>query len=478
MTSVSKKQYILCGKKLVLPEMREHKIGEIYLYAHVNLNMVQCETADCKKVILLGSAFCTDKAGKSVCDDISAFSGDDIESVTEYWTGRWTLITENEIITDACGLMGAFYGEKEGNVFISSSPALIAEVMEYETESKVKADGINWQILPYSIVQGVRSLLCTQKIVFENGNITVSQKILIKDEREKSTDEKCRAVADMLVNACKNIHSFSGKNITLALTGGKDSRLTFSALLKSGVPFNAYTAEHGNISHSDKTVPAALAKKFGIEHSYVKSKPFSEEMLADYYNFCAGNSNGADAMFYARGQFSSFGEDALIIRSGLFEAGQTYARSYTAPDISGFAKGMTDYYSDLRNSDKQASAFKEWINNAKEHPISHIDIRDRFYIEQRVGGWAAAIEQSLDINDFTSIQIANCSALLSILLSCSDEERKNLALSYETIKILESQALSIEINKASLGDILLRIKKIAKNPRKKLKNFINKIKRK
>ncbi len=478
MTEISKKQYILSSCKLELVNMQEHKIAEKYLYTDIKLNISKCETADGRKVWLLGNAFCTDVQGKSVQDDITAFSGDDIASATSLWTGRWTLITETELITDASGLMGAFYGEKGENWVVSSSPALIADVMGVTVGGTVKSCGLSWQILPYSVVNGAKKLLCTQKIAFENGNIKIVHYNWINNYREKSTEEKCNATARILENAVKNMAEFSGKKLMLALTGGKDSRLTFSALVKSGVQFECYTTDHKAISSWDRTAPLKLAEQFGIKHNFVKKAPLDKEMLADHHHFCAGNSDGADASFYACNQFSQFGEDTLILRSGLFEAGQTYARSYTSPDFAAFEKGMTAYYGDLQNNENQKSAFSEWLRNAKENPIDYIDIRDRFYIEQRVGGWAAAIEQSLDINDFISIQVANCAELLSLLLSCNDEERKALALSYETIRILEPKALEIPVNKISLSDKFLRAKNILKNPVKKLNGFLSKIRRK
>lgn len=477
MTDIAKKQYILSSCKLPIENMQEHKIAKMYLYTGDKLNISKCETANGKKVIILGNAFCTDAPNKQAKDDISAFNGENFVFATSYWTGRWALITETELITDATGLMGAFYGEKDGNYFVSSSPALISKIMDVAVDGTVKSRGVSWQILPDSIINGVKKLLSTQKIVFSNDNMQIVHNNWIKDYREKSTEEKCNAVAKILVNAVKNMAEFSGKKLMLALTGGKDSRVTFSALLKAGVPFECYTADHENLSNSDKTVPIKLAKQFDVKHNFIKRDPLNKEMLADYYNFCAGNSKGADASFYACNLFSHFGEDTIVIRSGLFEAGQTYARSYTTPDIDGFEKGITTYYSDLQNDENQKSAFSEWLQNSKENPIDYVDIRDRFYIEQRAGGWAAAIEQSLDINDFTSIQIANCAELLSVLLSCNDEERKTLALSYETIKILEPKALSIPVNQVTLSDKLSRAKNIARNPIKKLNNYLSKIRR-
>ena len=82
----------------------------------------------------------------------------------------------------------------------------------------------------------------------------------------------------------------------------------------------------------------------------------------------------------------------------------------------------------------QSKAFEKWLQYVKNNPIDFIDIRDRMYIEQRVGGWASAIEQALDINDWCSIHIANCRELVSLLLSATEEERNNLSLSFEPIK--------------------------------------------
>jgi len=89
----------------------------------------------------------------------------------------------------------------------------------------------------------------------------------------------------------------------------------------------------------------------------------------------------------------------------------------------------------------------------------------------------SAIEQSLDINEFTSIQVANCAELLSILLSCNEEERNTLAISYGTIKLLEPKVLDIPINQKSISDKFKRIKSIIKNPIKKLKHYLNKSRR-
>lgn len=476
MTDIARKQYILSSCPVCVENMQEHKLAGKYLYTHRELNMGMWHTADGRQVIVLGNAFCTDTAGKRPQEDIAAFAGQDIAEATRYWTGRWTLLTERELLNDAAGLMGVYYAEHENGWVVTSSPALLAQFTEKNSRGTVKPDGISWQIVPGCVVEGGKTLLCTQRLCFADQGLSVAPNHWIQDRHSLSTQEKCKAVADMLVAGAENIHTFCGREILLALTGGKDSRLTFAALIKSGVPFSAYTAQHENISSADKRIPRQLAKKFGISHSYIKAGKTDKSRLWDYIRFTAGNSNGADAQFFARGQFDDLPENAVVIRSGLYEAGQTYGRRIAGADTGSFIKGMTGYYSELANDPVQAEAFSQWLKNAQEDPIDFVDLRDRFYIEQRVGGWAAAIEQSLDMNDFVSIQIANCPELLSVLLSATEQERKELALSYKTMELLAPGVLSFAVNKPSLSDKLLRIKGVLKNPIRKIRNYLNKSK--
>ena len=78
------------------------------------------------------------------------------------------------------------------------------------------------------------------------------------------------------------------------------------------------------------------------------------------------------------------------------------------------------------------------------------------------------------MNDFVSIQIANCPELLSVLLSATEQERKDLALSYKTMELLEPKVLSLAVNQPSLSDKFLRIKSVLKNPIGKIRNYLNK----
>lgn len=469
MTDICKRQYVLSFCPLMLEGMQEHRIAGKYLYTHEELNIDLWHTADGTEVIVLGNAFCTDEAGKKPEADITAFAGGDVAEATRFWTGRWTLITETELFTDAAGLMGAYYDEETG--VVSSSPALLAKVTGKQSRGTVKETGISWVIVPDCIINGTKTLLCTQRLLLGD-KLQIAAKNWITDFRAMPGDEKCKAMAQMLVNAVKNMHSFSGRELVLALTGGKDSRVTLAALIKAGVPFTCYTAQHDNISSADVSVPKKICAVYKIPYTYVKRDKRDKTRLWDYIRFTAGNSNGADAQFFAHGQFDKLPDNAIVIRSGLYEAGQVYARGYTGADMETFTAGMVRYYSELTQDPMQKEAFSAWLKNAQENSIAFVDIRDRFYIEQRVGGWAAAIEQSLDMNGFTSIQIANCAEFLSVLLSASEQERKSLALAYGTIETLIPELMHYDINKTALSDKCRWMFSVLKNPIKKLRAYL------
>lgn len=475
MTDISKKQYIWSAKKLNnAPSMKEYPVAGGYLYVHDELNICIYTDINENKVYLLGNAFCMDRVAKTPADDIAQWDGESAKELTKFWTGRWVLFTDTELLTDACGLMSAFYINEKEQKYISSSLALLCDYADITVSRSVESSGLTWQLLPYTVADGVKLLLCTQKISFTQDDFCVVFDNRFDVSFDMTTEQKCKQISAYLVNAAKNISKSIGKTAYLALTGGKDSRLVLSAFLNAEVPFVAYTFEHKNISSSDKKIPTILSSKYGFLYKYIKKEHFLKSLLKDYYHFTANNSKGADADFYAHSQFARIPKDAVIIRSGIFEAAQSYARSIAGETKNAFYDGMKRYYYSITADINQSKAFNEWIEYTDKFPIDNLDIRDRFYIEQRVGGWVAAIEQSMDLNDFTSIQIANCAALISILASATNDERKKLSLSYDVIKILKPELLNYGINVRDFSDKVNYVLSILKSPKTKLKNFINK----
>lgn len=428
-----------------------------YLYVGEDLAVEDVVTVDNKRVILLGNPYCMDKVGKRASDDIEKSCLSDIIDKTRNWTGRWILITDDFIVTDACGLMSAFYYNDNGEYLVSSSLALLADVLEIKIKRKVRSVGLTWQLLPETLVDGVKALFCTQILTLNNKKALPEYFDRFVDKSSLSTEQKICAIADMLMVGMQNIALYSERNIKIALTAGKDSRLTLAAALASKLNFQTYTSKHANISEADKKLPYKIAKDLGFDHILIKKRKDSCS-ADDYFRFCGNNSNGADLEFYRNGQFSQFSSDDIIVRSGIFETGQKYGRTIGSENLDDFIAGFTKYYDNSLSNSIQKKALSEWKEYVVENPIPFIDIRDRFYVEQRVNGWVSAIEQSLCINSFESVQIANCAELVSILLSATEAERENLILSYGPIKVMCPKLLEYPCNKAVIKDKVRLIK--------------------
>lgn len=452
--NIYKKQYVISSRQLVLGDMTEFALNGAFLYVDTELNCRKLFTKDDKTVYLLGHTFCMDKRDKSVEDDIQSIELCNLHKVSLNWTGRWVAVTQVGLINDGAGLMSAFYHQDENSWIVCSSLAVMSQISKKPILREVESSGLTYQFMPGTLVDGVKALLCAQKLGWGDGALKVENISKFHIDKNLTTEQKSEYISNMLQNAIWNINKYSGKDIVMALTAGKDSRLVLAAALASGVPFEAYTANYSDISSCDKKLPARMARDFGFKHSLVKPKKTDLKKKADYLEFCGHNSNGADLLFYSNGQFDRFGKNDIIIRSGIFEAAQHFSRSITdGNSLDALKKGYRKYY--FRDMNQwQDKALTEWIEYAEKNPIKDVDVRDRFYVEQRVNGWVAAIEQSLDINDFVSIQIANCANLISVLLSATEEERKTLALSFDPIRLMAPGLLKYPVNKRTFFDTL------------------------
>lgn len=451
MTRLYKKQYVLSSRKLDFPQMVCLELQYGYLYIDNDLTFLQANDKKGRFYIVIGNVFCTDKYPKQILDDIKLYEGDSIIELTNNWTGRWLLIQDSCLITDTTGLMSAFYWKDNNNWLVSSSLSLLSNILKISIAHSVSDKGLDWHLLPDTIIPGVNALFCTQQINLVKG-IEIIPIDRFTDKRYLTSEMKVKDVNDRLVVALKNIEKYSGRNILIALTAGKDSRLVLSAALSAKVKFSTYTMEHPKMILADKNLPGKIASKYGFKWDLIKMGEKNALLADDYLHFNGGNSKGADIIFYTSGQHQQLSGDAIVIRSGIFEAGQQYGRRTMGNTPESLRCGFFKYYKTSLKRGGQKESFERWECNAKQYPIEFIDIRDRFYIEQRVNGWVSAIEQALTINDFDTLQIANCQAIISTLLSATEEERYNNHLAYRMIQSLVPDLLNYPVNKQTIVD--------------------------
>ncbi len=449
---LSYKQYLLTNQALSLSDMKELPIeGGVRLYIGKDLPIRCGMTAAGTSYVLLGEAYCTDRFPREATEDLDAATDDAAFTITKFWTGRWALILGKELITDASGLMSVFYHEAENGWILSSSIALLSYQLGMNEDKRVALTGLTWSILPSTIRKAVKLLFCTQSVTL-NSTLKIHFHNRFSEWRDISYEKRVKTITLSLVAGLKNIDKYSGRKLWIALTAGKDSRLTLAATLSAGVPFDTYTAKHRNISDADRHLPKEMSRKYGFTHHLLKKGQFSKAKYKEYCEFSCYNSLGADGEFYATGQFDMIPSSVVSIKSGLFEAGQTYARNIAGGEEQSFVDGMLRYFKVSFRDEMQLTAFYEWMEYQREHPMPGVDIRDRFYFEQRLNGWAAAIEQSLTINPFVSIQIANSAVVLGCLLYAPAETRDNLQLSYDLIRFLNPGLLDFPINQRTTCD--------------------------
>ena len=127
---ISNKQYLLSSVKLNLSEMIEMVLNNgCFLYIGDGLKTRRVVDDKKNEIVLLGEAFCTNVFPRDVSEDFIGLNKENFLDKTQYWTGRWVLVYDNELITDACGLMSAFYYEGTEYWCVSSSLALMEKAL-------------------------------------------------------------------------------------------------------------------------------------------------------------------------------------------------------------------------------------------------------------------------------------------------------------------------------------------------------------
>src|SRR5262249_13611210 len=91
-------------------------------------------------------------------------------------------------------------------------------------------------------------------------------------------------------------------------------------------------------------------------------------------------------------------------------------------------------------------AYLSWVG---DHTEPNLDFRDRWYLEQRLGCWAATAEQAIDVTGLARISIANSHYVLSRMNQASLSERENGAYQRAAIASLAPPLASYPINPAA-----------------------------
>ena len=123
------------------------------------------------------------------------------------------------------------------------------------------------------------------------------------------------------------------------------------------------------------------------------------------------------------------------------------------------------------NLKKSLSKWLRWIDN---YPID-MDIRDRFTIEQHLGGWLANLQQFTDLLDAEYLQVCNCAAIISLLCSYTEKERKSKKEYQKLYQIIYPEVMKYPINpKDSLSIFRYYLNVVRKEPSRVIRRMLKK----
>lgn len=347
--------------------------------------------------VLLGWAVQSESRQESPLDQLSRDAVEVAARSMFHWSGRWLLIKQRTVYTDASALFGCLYGRnRQGELWVSSSAALLAERLECPPDQVMSPPPpARWWLPPATGVPGGRRLLPSQTLSLDDGSLRARSLLPVLEAVPPLTVEA--QIASRLTTVIKNAVAGSGTP-WLALTAGLDSRTLLAAAVASGIMPKTYTQERldGEMSAADVFLPPRLARSVGCSHSWCPARANHPDLADLYTRHTAAQAQVADKAFFGRDQFSFGDDEDVVLRGGCFELGRRY---YWKKLVEKPEPQPEQIVATIETPDSEPAlaAAKEWCDWVTAHPEPDLDWRDRLYLEGRLAGWLSTIEQSLDL---------------------------------------------------------------------------------
>ncbi|MEM8718930.1 MAG: hypothetical protein AAGE84_06420 [Cyanobacteria bacterium P01_G01_bin.39] len=367
------------------------------------------------------------------------------------WTGRWILVGQGQIHLDANGLLGCFYGSNsQGETWISSSCALLIEILQssnYDARYLEYGKGISWYTPPLSRFKDIKRLLASQILDFKHDRL-IHRPLMPQIEVDRHYDETIKLVKESLVTALHNIGQ-QPQQLWLGLTAGYDSRLILAIAKSAKIEFTTFTRIAGRMSLADRLLPSKLAREFSVPHVWLRNKPPKQQQhrreLVKQHS--VGSVSDGDAEPFIMGvrdslEGISFGGHGFAIASGFHDLRQLPA-TFDSPQTG--AAQIAALFNEPEDS-LATEGLRHWLTWVEADPQSHLDWRDRFFLEQRQAGWLSAKEQVYDLNSLERFPILNSARIYSLLLSIPESKRLGSLVQVELLSQLAPELLQYPFN--------------------------------
>lgn len=409
----------------------------LYLSRCPSLPIAHAHDSGGHRWTLLGAVVQSDPDRATPAADLARRGSEDLEGTLRTWTGRWVLAGKGEVRMDASGLLGCFVRVVDRETWVSSSPVVLAKLRERphapaRPPLMAPTPGMNWRPPPSSGFVGITRLLPSQVLRFGATGRSVEPRWLVdRTALHASYDDAVETLRRHLMGAMAALGRIGRP--WLGLSGGHDSRMLLAAAHAAGVDIQPYTFTkpfHG-MSAGDRRLPPRLAAEVGMSHRFVRPERPSNARGLAFDAHTGGHCLDIDRAYLVHNQWARLPEGSISLRGGVFEAGRClfYERLESIvrspADVVAAVAHAFSLLPENPTAATQLAGLQAWATwMFRTTPPEPIDWRDRFYLEQRAGGWRSSTEHGLDMTGRQSVHPANCGTIISALLALPEDARR------------------------------------------------------
>jgi len=454
-----RRQFIVSRQGLAIqPDWITRDIGGFRLTHCPELPVQRVLGADGTVWHLLGIAVQTDPTRPDPADALAESRAETITDTYRSWAGRWLLLNNRAVHLDAGGTLGCFYGDVDGEQVLASSAGVMADLLGATARFRrplVHEAGLDWYPLPGSGLKGVRRQLPTQVLdparrPGEEGFLTFRRPfppVMPGFDHEVALER----LETILVTAIRGLHRTTGRPLVLQLTAGYDTRLLLAAARKAEVSFSTFTFDHPDLPPADRKLPPKLALLAGVEHRLIEVGPIDQTRVRDHARHTGGHSAALDGEFHANGAWDHVPADSIVLHGGVFEVARCFYWNKLPPGLEAdgedtAARIFGAFRGELYNPLSHYDALREWLDWVARTPEVAMDLRDRFYLEQRVAGWLSAIDQGVDLTGRQLFQVGNCQDFMAVALCLPVEVRRTSRHHADLVRRMAPELMREPIN--------------------------------
>ncbi len=425
-----RRQFLLAPREIAVAEgWTSERLGAgLHLHSCPELRVERAADAEGRGWILLGRAVETDPARPAPLVSMAAALSAAVPDRRHDWAGRWLLIGPlagqgGRIFPDASALLGCLYcHDAEGDLWVSSSPALLAEHAPGVTRalSDPRAltynRGVSWYPPPRARFAAVRRLLPSQALRLPEGDVEALT-LMPPIDPDRPSEEARAEIARRLVTVLRRLAAVTAEPLWLGLTGGYDSRLMLALAAQAGLPLQPFTRVTPRMTVADRVLPAALARIAGYPHRLTFPAAVREDRRLLLRRHAADHVSEGDARPVLSGERDDL--TGISIGGHGFAVAGGFADWRALPAEPAPAAAAVDAFLQRAgepSGSPAAAGLTEWLGWIGETPQPHLDWRDRLYLEQRQAGWLAAKEQVSDLNAVERFPVLNSARLYALIL--------------------------------------------------------------